>query len=82
MPASELSRRFGDAVRKQRLKSGLTQEALAERAGLHPTYVSMVERGVRNATLEVAAKLAQGLGLSLLELISETTGAAKRGRRD
>jgi transcriptional regulator with XRE-family HTH domain len=79
--ASELSRRFGDAVRRERVKAGLSQEALAERAGLHPTYISMVERGVRNATLEVAGRLARGLEMSLLELIAETVGPAGRGRR-
>ena len=81
VPVSELSRRFGDAVRSRRLKAGLSQEALAERAGLHPTYVSMVERGVRNATLEVAGRLADALKVSLVEIIAETTGSPGRGRR-
>ncbi len=44
--------RFGERVRKLRLERGLTQEALAARAGLHSTYVGGIERGERNVGLE------------------------------
>lgn len=54
-------RRFGEQVRKRRLKLGLTQEAVAERAGLHPVYVSLVERGLRNPSLDNVVRLAIGL---------------------
>ena len=50
---------------------GLSQEKLAEAAGLHPTYVSMVERGVRNPTLDVAARIAKALKFSLPRLIEQ-----------
>lgn len=73
MAASRLSQAFGVAVRDARLKKGFSQEHLAERAGLHPTYVGMIERGVRNATLDVAAKLADALGSPLPKLISIAT---------
>ena len=43
--------RFGLAVRREREAKGLTQERLAERADLDPTYISGIERGVRNASL-------------------------------
>ena len=43
------------------MAAGLSQEKLAETAGLHPTYVSMVERGIRNPTLDVAARIAKAL---------------------
>jgi len=68
--ASRISQAFGLAVRDARLRKGFSQERLAERAGLHPTYVGMIERGVRNATLDVAAKLASALDTPLPKLIS------------
>ena len=71
MVAPALSKRFGLAVRARRMAAGLSQEALAERARLHPTYVSMVERGVRNPTLDVAARIAKALKVSLSRLIEE-----------
>lgn len=70
MSVSRLSQAFGVAVRHARLRKGFSQERLAERAGLHPTYVGMIERGVRNATLDVAAKLADALETPLPKLIS------------
>ena len=53
------------------MASGLSQEKLAERAGLHPNYVGKIERGVRNATLDVAARVAKALKVSLPKLIEE-----------
>jgi transcriptional regulator with XRE-family HTH domain len=67
---SRLSQAFGVTVRNARRRKGFSQERLAERAGLHPTYVGMIERGVRNATLDVAAKVADALGIPLAKLIS------------
>jgi len=56
MPVPAISKRFGAAVRRRRTGANLTQEKLAELAGIHPTYVGMVERGIRNPTLDVAAR--------------------------
>ncbi len=61
---------FGRRVRELRLREGLTQEQLAERAGLHWTYISDVERGKRGPSLDVVGRLASGLGVSLSELFS------------
>lgn len=59
---SELDRkRFGQRVRQLRLAKGLTQEELAERAGLHPTYIGGIERGERNLGLDNLLKLARAL---------------------
>lgn len=71
MQKSRLSNNFGGSVKKRRLAAGMTQEALAEAAKLHPTYVSMVERGKRNPTLESAYAIAKALGVKLAELIKE-----------
>lgn len=68
---------FGDAVRKARAASGITQEELADRAGLDRSYIGGVERGDRNPTLSVIEKIAQGLGLTLAELFSYTAEEPK-----
>jgi transcriptional regulator with XRE-family HTH domain len=53
--------RFGKRIRELRLAKGLTQERLAERAGLHPTYIGGIERGERNVGLDNIFKLARAL---------------------
>ena len=65
---SKLSVEIGQRIRSYRLQSGLNQEALAEKCGLHPTYIGQVERGEKNATLESISKIAGGLDLSLSKL--------------
>ncbi len=66
---------FGKLVKSKRTELGLSQEELAERAGLHRTYVSDVERGIRNLTIGAAWFLAQGLELELKDMMAnlETT---------
>lgn len=59
---------FGQNVRHLRGASGFTQERLADKADLDPTYVSGIERGVRNPTLLIIVRLAKALGVSLSEL--------------
>ncbi|HET8929220.1 MAG TPA: helix-turn-helix transcriptional regulator [Acidimicrobiales bacterium] len=56
-------RAFGLRVRAIRLEAGLSQEQLAEHAGLHRTYVSSLERGQRNVGLDNILKLALALGV-------------------
>lgn len=56
-------------MQRLRQDQGWSQEELAERAGLHRTYVSGVERGVRNPTVTVLEKLARGLGVSMPDLV-------------
>lgn len=81
MSGSSLSKRFGAVVRAKRSHVGISQETLAELSDLHPTYVSMVERGVRNPTLDVADRIAQSLKTTLAKLIEEATQPrAKRGQ--
>ena len=83
MPVPAISKRFGTAVRNHRIAAGITQEVLAERAGLHATYVGMVERGVRNPTLDVAARIAKALKVELPVLIAEAVSErGGRGRRE
>ena len=57
--------RFGSKVRVERKKLGLSQEALAARAGDHRTYIGMIERAEKNITLENIEKICNALGLSI-----------------
>lgn len=66
----DVRRKLGARVQRLRQAQGLSQEELADRADLHRTYVSGVERGVRNPTVTVLEKLAQGLQTSLPNLVS------------
>ena len=65
---SNLSVEIGQRIRSYRLQNGLNQEELAERCGLHPTYIGQVERGEKNATIESISKIANGLSLPLSKL--------------
>lgn len=59
---------LGQNVRKTREIKQLTQEKLAEFAGLDPTYVSGIERGLRNPGIKNVAKIAKALGITTSEL--------------
>ena len=60
---------FGKAVKKIRLQRHLSQGGLAKILGVHPTYISGIERGQRNMTLKNIQKLAQALDVPLNHLI-------------
>jgi transcriptional regulator with XRE-family HTH domain len=60
---------FGQHVRQLRLSKKVSQEDLAEMADLHRTYISDVERGVRNVSLATAFRIAQALGVELKDLV-------------
>ena len=77
---ANISDAFAAAVKEHRLASGLTQKALAEKADLHPTYISLVERFLRTPRLDVAESLAKALGISLSKLIAEAEKIQRRGK--
>jgi len=60
--------RFGRAIRRLREEQKINQEEAAERCGLHRTYYSGVERGIRNVSLINIEKIARGLKRTLPEL--------------
>lgn len=62
---------LGERVRAARASSGMTQEVLAERAGVHPTFISNVERGYRVPTVVTLLRLAHGLGVRPGELVDD-----------
>lgn len=72
-PDPKQLRAFGVRVRVLREQTGLSQEALADRAGLHRTYVGSVERGERNISLANIHRLADALGVAAAELLSEAS---------
>lgn len=63
-----IAEKFGKRIRALRKERKLTQEALAERSGLHNTYIGQIERGEKNPSLESIEKLSVGLDVSVAEL--------------
>lgn len=64
-----VTQKFGQKVRKVRKQRGLTQEKLAELAGIDYSYVNLIENGRRNPSLKVMAKLSRILGVRLEDLL-------------
>jgi transcriptional regulator with XRE-family HTH domain len=62
---------IGECIRRHRKRAGLTQEALAERAGLHPVYVGELERGEETASVAALIRIARALGVRLADLVEE-----------
>jgi transcriptional regulator with XRE-family HTH domain len=54
---------IGEAVLRHRKRAGLSQEALAEKADIHPNYVGRIERGECSATVAILLRLAKALGI-------------------
>lgn len=67
----ELSDSFASVVEKHRQAKGLSRSALASEAGLHQTYIGLLERGQRSPNLDTAQAIARSLGCSLSQLIIE-----------
>ena len=67
---TEIAKIIGERMRAYRMKAGMSQETLAERAGLHSTYIGQLERGEKNATLESVEKIARALDVSFETLFS------------
>lgn len=63
--------RYGQAVRKVRWEQGISQEELADRCGLHRTYISDVELGKRNISLENIERIAISLNRTLSDFFKE-----------
>jgi transcriptional regulator with XRE-family HTH domain len=67
---ADIASRFGRKVREKRQAVGISQERLAELAGVHRTYVGMIERGEKNVTLRNIEKLAKALKTPIHELMN------------
>lgn len=73
---------LGERLREQRLCLSWTQEELAERAALHPSYIGQIERGTKKISLAVLKKLAEALGIAMGELLKEESLLYKKGAWD
>lgn len=60
---------FGRAVADLRKKLGLTQDELAFRSGIHRAYIGTIERGEKSPTLDTIKKLANGLGVTIFDIL-------------
>jgi len=76
-----LSDGFSRVVAKRREASGLSRAALARLAGLHQTYIGLLERGERSPNLDTASAIALALGKTLDELVVEAAKLQKTARR-
>ena len=65
----DIKEKFGQRLKTLRKEKGLSQEELAERSGLNRPYISGIEQGKRNVSLEVMEKLAEALGMGMGELV-------------
>jgi transcriptional regulator with XRE-family HTH domain len=67
----KLQQAFGKVVRRRRQKAELSQEALADKAGLHRNYVGLLERGLRMPSIEVVRRLALALETTMSLLVRD-----------
>ena len=65
---AELSKQFGLVIKEYRGNLKISQEELADRAGVHRTYIGMIERGEKNITLENIKKLSEALNVKMKTL--------------
>jgi transcriptional regulator with XRE-family HTH domain len=69
MQSDKIKNKFGNNLRQLRVSKHLTQEGLADKTGLHFTYVGQIERGLRNPSLINLYKFAKALGVDANELL-------------
>ena len=74
MATIDLRTLLGTAIRSGRSQLGISQEELASRAGLHRTYISDIERGARNPSVESVERLARALQIPVAMLFGQETG--------
>lgn len=63
--------KFGKKIKEERIKCGLSQESLASKAGVHRTYIGMIERAEKNITLENIEKITKALSLKISEVFKD-----------
>jgi transcriptional regulator with XRE-family HTH domain len=77
---SAMSDAFSQVVKRHCEKHGISRAALAEMAGLHQTYVGLLEREERSPNLDTAKALADALGVPLAQMIAESERSSRRRR--
>lgn len=74
MPTTLPSQRLAILIKTLRKQRGISQEALAERAGLHRNFISLLERNASQPTVDTLFRLADALGVTAVELVSRISG--------
>lgn len=74
----DVRRRLGLNLRKLREEQGYSQESFADHCGLHRTYISGIERGVRNPTVIILDKIAKALKVPAGQLLDEAKATPKK----
>lgn len=74
---ARVAKAFAGVLRERRLGAGLTQEVLAHEAGLERTYISFLERGLRQPSLRVLIAIADALQIAPSELVRQLEGALR-----
>ena len=77
----DVAKAFGMTLQRCRHKAELSQELLAEKAGIDRTYVSLLERGLRTPTLQTIVEIAKALQVSPVDLVSATMEETNETRR-
>jgi len=68
---NNISKQFGQRARTIRLKQGLSQSDVAKRMNVHRSYISSIERGIRNPSLKVIQRIAKALEVPMEKLIKD-----------
>jgi len=68
---NNISKQFGQRARTIRLKQGLSQGDVAKRMNVHRSYISSIERGIRNPSLKVIQRIAKALEVPMEKLIKD-----------
>lgn len=68
---NSLNEKFGIILRRHRLANNLSQEKLAACAGVHRTYISQIERGIKSPTIKTLNEIAKSLNITLCEICCE-----------
>jgi len=71
MQSKDIVTYFGEWVRAERLRQGLSQEKLAEKASVHRTYIGMVERAEKSITLRNIGKIVNALGVTVSDVFMD-----------
>jgi transcriptional regulator with XRE-family HTH domain len=69
-PRSKVSKILGETIRARRIKAGMSQEKLAEKAGLARNYIGNIERAEYKVTVEALARIAKALGVRIRDLVN------------
>jgi transcriptional regulator with XRE-family HTH domain len=70
MPQRSVSKILGETIRAERIKTGLSQEQLAEKADLARNYIGNIERAEYKVTVEVLSRIAKALGVKVRDLVA------------